>query len=392
MSEESITEKMNLQTLFRQNIENLRGWGISEHAIEEITKASRCRIDLGAEVYCSDSGAECIVPHTCKSKACASCGYLRTAVWTGEACSQIPEIPFASIIFTMRGYLWELFRRNRSLLWALPEIGAKVVQEWARVEYGADVAIIVAQHTFGARLNFNCHLHLMVSRTGISQTKQALVRNIIFPTQELTRRWQLTVLALLRSAATEGWLDSDLAEDDLLRTLTEEAATRWVSLARNLEDGKQYLRYMGRYLRRPPITNNRLLPSPDGYVFFKFWRKLPRNSARLSEDVETRFGMFKRPETAKHPIKEFFQLLADQIPDRYSHNVRYFGLLGPRSSTRYRIFLHLLGKTFRPRRVGGQHWLFWRMKRFGINPLLDPEGKRMEWDRSVGPSNTTVPT
>ncbi len=249
-----------------------------------------------------------------------------------------------------------------------------------------------ASGTFGARLNFNCHLHLMVSRTGISQTKQALVRNLVFPKQELTRRWQQIVLAPLRSAAMEGWLNSDLAEDDLLRTLTEEAATRWVSLAKDLEDGKQYLRYMGRYLRRSPITNNRLLPSPDGYVVFKFWRKLPWYSARLPEDVETRYGKFKRPETARHPTSEFFQLLADQIPDRYGHGVRYFGLLAPRSTARYRIFLQLLGKTVRSRRVGGQHWLFWRMKRFGINPLLDTEGKRMKWDRSVGPRNTGVPT
>src|ERR1035437_4633488 len=129
MTEESIMNKVDLHTLFKQNIGNLPGWGISEHAVNEITKASRCRTDLGAEVYASDSGETRIVPHTCKSRACASCGALRTSVWAGEACEQVPDLPFASVIFTMRGSLWEIFRQNRSLLKALPEIGARVIED-----------------------------------------------------------------------------------------------------------------------------------------------------------------------------------------------------------------------------------------------------------------------
>lgn len=123
-----------------------------------------------------------------------------------------------------------------------------------------------------------------------------------------------------------------------------------------------------------------------------YWLKLSRESERLSGDVETRFGTIKRLQTAKPTIKEFFELLADQIPDRYSNTVRYLGLLAPRSGVRCRIFLQMLWQKVRPRRVGGRHWLYWRMKRFGTNLLLDSNGELMTWKKSVDLRTTGTPT
>ena len=67
----------------------------------------------------------------------------------------------------MPDVLWPLFRRNRHLLHDLPVLGAQVLQQWARQKYGIRLMIVVIPHTFGRHLNFNCHLHILVSE-GVS--------------------------------------------------------------------------------------------------------------------------------------------------------------------------------------------------------------------------------
>ena len=79
----------------------------------------------------------------------------------------------------------------------------------------------------------------------------------------------------------------------------------------------------------------------------------------------------------------FLATLADHIPDRYRHNIRYFGLLAPRvkSDTHDAVFA-LVGQE----RLGKPPQLRWAAslkKSFGIDPLLDRDGQRMHWDRRI---------
>ena len=69
----------------------------------------------------------------------------------------------------MPDVLWPLFRRNRHLLHDLPVLGAQVLQQWARQKYGIRLMIVVIPHTFGRHLNFNCHLHILVSEGGLRE-------------------------------------------------------------------------------------------------------------------------------------------------------------------------------------------------------------------------------
>ena len=45
---------------------------------------------LGAEVFASDT-EERIVYHTCKSRACPSCGQQATRVWQRDQCGSFPR-------------------------------------------------------------------------------------------------------------------------------------------------------------------------------------------------------------------------------------------------------------------------------------------------------------
>jgi hypothetical protein len=378
--------RLDLRSLYREFLDHLDGFGIRPAAIEQFRRASICgTAEMGGELFRSETGEERIVYHTCKSRCCPSCGYFRSLLWQVDATRRLPNIPFTSAIFTMRGHLWKIFRDNRELLAALPVIGAGVLRDWARAEYGADVAILVVPHTFGAKLNFNVHLHIIVSRVGLTLGSNRLVYGIEYPPLTLTERWQANLLSYLELAVTEGLVRSDLEQGQLLASIRKERGSCWVKLVRPLNGLHNYLRYMSRYLRRQPIANNRLLPSPDGFVRFHYWQKLPKNSARIMPgDTVTRFGTVRRLQTEEVTVQEFFKLLADQVQDDYSHGVRYFGLLAPTSRPRYTQFMRLLGQTIVVT-SGGQHWAYWIRRTFKRNPLVDSNGRPMRWVSNIPP-------
>ena len=92
-----------------------------------------------------------------------------------------------------------------------------------------------------------------------------------------------------------------------------------------------------------------------------------------------------------HVARGFFQtqflaILADHVPDRYRHNIRYFGLLTPRVKSRtHDAVFALLGqeRLGKPRRL---RWAASLQKSFGVDPLLDRDGQRMHWPRRIPPA------
>lgn len=137
---------------------------------EDFAKVLDCRTPaLGAEVYASATEGK-VFNHTCKSRACPSCGYRATLLWQRTQWAALPNIPYAGVCFTMPEVLWPIFKKNRHLLHDLPALGAAVIQEWVKAEYGVRAFIMVVPHTFGGYLNFNSHLHIFVSAGGLQES------------------------------------------------------------------------------------------------------------------------------------------------------------------------------------------------------------------------------
>jgi hypothetical protein len=153
--------------------ENPQYWdhdGVRPYARSSIAQALLCGTEaLGAEVFSSILGEGCIVPNSCKSRACTSCGYWQTMRWQREVASQLPDIPYTGIILTMPRPFWGLLRKNRNLLRAIPELAAGVLTDWVRERFEAVVPVVAVMHTFNAKFEFNVHVHLVVARLGKCQ-------------------------------------------------------------------------------------------------------------------------------------------------------------------------------------------------------------------------------
>jgi hypothetical protein len=127
----------------------------------------------------------------------------------------------------------------------------------------------------------------------------------------------------------------------------------------------------GAMLDDRPIAQHRFGEITDATIRFSFKDK--RLRMRVS---------------AEYSPADFVALLAEHVPDRYRHAVRYFGLLAPRSKARTTtaIFL-LLGQRRRPRprRLG---WAYSIRRDFGNDPLIDSLAQPMRW---VGRLSPTTP-
>jgi hypothetical protein len=82
---------------------------------------------------------------------------------------------------------------------------------------------------------------------------------------------------------------------------------------------------------------------------------------------------------ARRRLVEFARLIAQHVPQRYRHAIRYFGLLAPRTKNKSRAAVFsLLGQPMHatPPRLSWRESL---IKYFGVDPLLDSCGEVMHW-------------
>ena len=343
---------------------------------ENFAKMIACRTSaLGAEVYASET-EEKLAYHTCKSRTCPSCGHRATIQWQRETWCDLPDIPYVGIVLTMPDVLWPIFRQNRHLLHDLPTLGAAVIQQWAKLKYGVRVPIMVIPHTFGGRLNFNSHLHILVSAGGLQESEGRWVDSLLFNEDEdedkdkgkLMRMWRFAVITYLREALEAKVLTSDSSPQEL-RTRLKKQYERWWSIdIDHFASKEHFLRYAGRYVRRPPIAQYRFVKITDREV--RFWTK--------DKILKRRVNISCTPE-------EFVAALAEHVPNRYQHGIRYFGLLAPgsRGRTSAAVFA-LLGqqRRSRPRRLS---WAFSLRRDFGVDPLIDRRGQAMRWIGRLSP-------
>ena len=137
---------------------------------EALAKVVDCGTEaLSAEVFASET-EERVAYHTCKSRACPSCGYPATRACQRDQWRELPDVPYAHVCLTMPDVLWPLFPRNRHLLHDLPSWARRCCSSGRGTNTGSGWIIVVIPHTFGRHLNFNCHCTSSCPRAASART------------------------------------------------------------------------------------------------------------------------------------------------------------------------------------------------------------------------------
>jgi hypothetical protein len=352
-----LLSNQNWWQFYNKNKETLRP-GI----VIGIVKLLSCRNSIRGyhEYRCSNPNCSHIkfISHTCKSKACSSCGKKATEMWIQKQQQILPNTTWQHITFTMPEQLWDFFWYNRSLLNHIASIAANAVKTMAKKK-NIIPGIFIAIHTFGRDLKRNVHIHLSVTLGGLSQNYDQW-KKISFHQTILMRIWRYAIIALFRTAHKQQTLTIPTAIQKQLshaftfnHFLDQLYQKIWiVHCSKPSKDHKHNVDYLSRYIKRPPIAESKLKHYDGNEVTFRYLdhtTKIYRN--------------FKL--TAEQFIERFIQ----HIPDVGFRMIRYYGFLAHRVRSKLLPMVYkLLGQEARAVSFTLTFaQLMW--KNFQINPL-----------------------
>ena len=118
---EYITGIITLQAIFSLYWASYCNWyqgTIRDAVIENVNKILKCRTFLlGYHMYqCPNCSSVRLIPHSCKSRFCSSCGKIATDKWTEERLSDILPVGYHHLVFTIPWQLRAICLLNRKVI------------------------------------------------------------------------------------------------------------------------------------------------------------------------------------------------------------------------------------------------------------------------------------
>ncbi|HEY1936893.1 MAG TPA: transposase [Candidatus Angelobacter sp.] len=251
---------------------------------------------------------------------------------------------------------------------ALPVLAAKAIHASSMARHGLRTGVIAFLHTFNGELEFNSHVHTMVTAGGWHASSGSWVGSVYHEQGLLTRLWRKAVLELLRTALRSGVPITDKAAHEMEALF--DAQERWWSVKiKPVYSVEHFFEYGGRYARRPVIAQRRITYIGERSV--QFWAK-DKRSGKIVQICCS--------------LVNFIDRLGQHIFKRYKHAVRYFGLFAPRAVNQmFDPIFAAIGYKRLPRPTPPR-WAESRKQMLGgQDPLLDRTGQRMNWVRRLAP-------
>lgn len=313
------------------------------------------------EYQCSNPSCPHVkyVWHTCKSKACSSCGKKATELWIQKQYQIIPRTSWQHITFTMPSELWDFFWYNRELLNCISKLAADCIQTLARKK-NITPGIFGALHTFGRDMKRNVHMHLSTTTGGLSEDNKQW-KKLFFHQATLMRMWRFRIIKLFREAHKQSNLvippliQQQLNDNNQFEQLLNRLYRKtWiVNCAKPSSDHKHNVNYLGRYTKRPPIAESKLRHYDGTEVTFKYLDHTTKTYRNFTMSIE-----------------QFIARFIQHIPDIGFRMIRYYGFLANRvRGTLLPLVYQLLGQTVNKEKPAPTYAQL-MMKNFNVNPLV----------------------
>lgn len=244
--------------------------------------------------------------HSCGNRNCPQCGGAATDKWLQRRAEVLLPVPHHMLVFTLPAELRQLVRRyQKILLPALMRTSAEAVIQLARDprHLGAEVGVISVLHTWGRNLAWHPHAHLLVPGGGVNKDGEWVParKNFFLPTRLLARLFRGKFMAELKRLLPGVTVPQSVWDKE------------WVVYSKPVVKPRYVLDYLGRYLFKTAISNQRILRVGQDDVTFAY--------------VDHRDGKRK---TMTLPGTEFLRRFLQHVPPRGMHRVRYYGMAHPK--------------------------------------------------------------
>jgi hypothetical protein len=291
---------------------------------ENVKKVMSCgdKNILGYNLYvCPVCRKRKYVAHTCKSRFCNSCGKVKNDEWIEKAQTRLFNIPHKHLVLTIPWELRLLFLENRHTLSYLHQATGQAILDWAKTVHLLP-GIVTVLHTFGAKLNFNCHIHTLYSLGGVDLKSGQFKKYNFIPAQSIKTRFKTILLHKLRKEFVSGklYISSNLKNIwlkefrtdiffEVQNKLWEKEWYLWIG--EELESATHTVAYVGRYAKRPCLSEAKITAYEPEFnlVRFVYKDKLTKENVDLNLTID-----------------EFIGALVRHIPEKGFNMIRYYGM------------------------------------------------------------------
>ncbi|MBB4075532.1 hypothetical protein GGR02_003369 [Anoxybacillus voinovskiensis] len=251
------------------------------------------------------------VPYRCKGRFCTTCSVGESEEWSRLLTEDVLQVNHRHVIFTIDEGLRDVFLLHRHLLKDLMDAASKLVMGFFQKKAKVTPGIISGLHTFGSRVNFNPHVHMLVTMGGLTEKGEWKAYDFL-PFTMLRKQWQTVVLKLIRKGISEE--EKKRIQPRLQQAFTNNGEGFYVYAPKQKGKVKEQLRYIGRYIRRPAIGINRIEAYDGQFVIFKY-----KDKTDGKEKTET------------VSVEEFISRLIRHIPDEQFKTIRHYGMYSRRT-------------------------------------------------------------
>jgi len=292
--------------------------------VENVKKVISCgdKNILGYNTYvCPGCRGKVFVAHTCKSRFCNRCGKVKNDEWVEKAQTRLFNIPHKHLVFTIPWELRLLFLENRYLLSYLHQSAGQAIMDWAKSVHLLP-GVVTVLHTFGAKLNFNCHIHALYSLGGVGLKTGNFKEYSFIPADSLKSRFKTILLHKLR----QDYLSGKLYISPTLKTIWRKKfktavfynvqnrlwQKEWyLWIGEQLDNATHAVAYIGRYAKRPCLSEAKIIAYEKelNLVRFNYRDKLTQENASLSFSID-----------------EFIGALVRHVPEKHFNMIRYYGM------------------------------------------------------------------
>ena len=324
--------------------------------------------ELGFSLYkCPTCGNEKLVPHTCKSRFCNSCGikYAKERALSIE--SKLITGNHRHLVFTISNLLWPLFLEDRNRLNFMFKAVSLTLNSWYNNQYKKEnlnlsPGFILTLHTFGRDDKWNVHIHCLLSEyaLGINNIKKKID---FIPFNMLRKRFQKILLDLL---------EKDIGKKTfrpIKNKVYSSASNGFYVRAKKSEfpDSKKAISYVLRYCGRPCFAQYRIIDINDKDLI-SFWYQRHEDDCFVVETIH---------------IFEFIARLIRHIPENQFKTIRYYGFYSSKSQKKksYNLCRKMIDKLKLPFFKSLNRWRNLLIQSFNVEPLkCDKCGDYMKFE------------
>ena len=290
-------------------------------------------------MICDDCGVVFDKPCSCRNRHCPSCQSLNREKWIDARKSEVfDSSQYFHIVVNVPAQLRPIFMVNQKLLYSLLfQCSSDSIIELSKSErgMGGTPCITQALHTWGQQMNYHPHLHAIVSGIGLSSLNKLVKceKDFLFPIQMFMKLFKgkfLYYLNELYKSNSLKLLEPLLGNQAWINLLSKLYEIDWAPFVKETFDGNgDAVEYIGRYINRIAISNNRIKEITDTHVTFSFY-----NYRTEKTDYVT------------ITIIEFIRRYLSHVLPKGMQKIRHSGLLNNRFKYRNLQLLAILLKEY----------------------------------------------